>query len=344
MPSTPANAATLPEPMPGNDAVRERLARVADADRLHPCLLFEGPPGVGKAATALWLAQRTNCEAAAGPRPCGACWSCRQIPQGRHPDVVQVGLDPERTAPIISVRQARELTGALILRPYHARRRFVIIDPAEAMTVEAANALLKTFEEPPADTGFILVTSQPSRLLATVRSRSQRVRFGPVPEALLTDWLAARGVADAAALSRLAEGCPSRALALAAGEADELRQARDAVLEVLGAPIERRFEFVESLTKGDRAAWTRRVDRTLDALELLTRDALVVAARGQRGALLGDDRPDLAVAWADRLGMAGAWTVSEALQEARADLDRFVNGRLVMDTLLTRITFQLGRR
>lgn len=341
---TPAAAAAVPALMPGNEGVRERLARVSDADRLHPCLLFEGPPGVGKAATALWLAQYANCEAESGPRPCGECWSCRQIPKGRHPDVVTAGLDPQRTAPIISVRQARELTSALVLRPYHARRRFVIIDPADAMTVEAANALLKTFEEPPADTGFVLVTSQPSRLLATVRSRSQRMRFGPVPEAQLSRWLTERGIDDAESLARMSEGCPSRALALAEGEADELRKARDAVLAVLDAPIAERFAFAEKLCKGDRATWTRRVARTLDALELLTRDALVVAAKGEAATLLGHDRPELARAWADRLGLDGAWAIATALQAARDDLARFVNGRLVMDDLLTRIVLELGRR
>lgn len=329
-------------PLPGNQDVRAHLARVAGADRLHPCLLFEGPVGVGKRAAALWLARLVNCDAEDEPRPCGACWSCRQIPQGRHPDIIEVGLDPERTAPIISVKQARALTSSLVLRPFHARRRFVIIDPAEAMTVPAANALLKTFEEPPADTGFILVTSQPSRLLATVRSRSQRVRFGPTPPDVLIPWLEAQGLEDAVALARLSEGCPGAALALAGGGVEAEREARDAVVAALEGPLGARFTFVERLSKGDRSSSRARAERTLCALETLARDALLLSARGPDAPLMSLDRPDLVERWAASLGVVGAGRVGAAVGRARGDLARFINQRLVLDHLLAEVVRELG--
>ena len=329
-------------PLPGNEAVRAHLARVAAADRLHPCLLFEGPAGVGKRAAAQWLARLVNCEAEGEPRPCGACWSCRQIPLGRHPDIVEIGLDPERTAPIISVKQARELTSSLVLRPFHARRRFVIIDPADAMTIPAANALLKTFEEPPTDTGFILVTSQPSRLLATVRSRSQRVRFGPTPPDILIPWLEARGLDEPVALARLSEGCPGAALALADGGVEAEREARDAVVAALEGPLAGRFTFVERLNKGDRSSTRARAERTLGALETLARDALMLSAQGPSAPLMSLDRPDLVARWADALGVVGAGRVGVAVGRARADLARFVNGRLVLDHLLAQVARELG--
>ena len=315
---------------------------MAAADRLHPCLLFEGPVGVGKRAAAQWLARLVNCDAADGGEPCGACWSCRQIPLGRHPDIMEVGLDPERTAPIISVKQARTLTSSLVLRPFQAKRRFVIIDPAEAMTVPAANALLKTFEEPPVDTGFVLVTSQPSRLLATVRSRAQRVRFGPTPHDVLVPWLEARGLDDALSLARLSEGCPGAALALADGGVAAEREARDAVVAALEGPLAERFAFVERLGKGDRAATRQRADRLLAALETLARDALLLSAQGPSAPLMGLDRPDLVQRWAQALGVAGAGRVGEAVDGARADLDRFVNSRLVLDHLLALVARELG--
>ncbi|MEC8423957.1 MAG: DNA polymerase III subunit delta' [Myxococcota bacterium] len=337
-----SDAAARSELLPGNEPVRAQLLRMAESERLHPCLLFEGPSGVGKRATATWLARLVNCEAVAEARPCGRCWSCRQIPQGMHPDIMEVGLDPERTAPVISVKQARALTSALVLRPFHARRRFVIIDPAEAMTIEAANALLKTFEEPPADTGFILVTSHPSRLLATVRSRTQRVRFGPTPPDVLVPWLTQRGLADAVSLARLSEGCPGAALALADGGVAAERAARDAVVAALEGPLQARIAFVEKLTKGDRAAWRVRADRMLGALETLARDALVFSAQGQSAPLMSLDRPELVAAWAAALGVSGAGRVGEAVGRARADLDGFVNGRLVLDHLLACIVRELG--
>jgi len=342
LPRPVSSSTDSPEVLPGNDDVREHLARVSDEGRLHPCLLFEGPRGVGKRAAAMWLAQRVNCEGESAPRPCGACWSCRQIPLGRHPDIIEVGIDPEKTAPIISVKQARALGSALVLRPFHARRRFVIIEPAEAMTLEAANALLKTFEEPPEDTGFILVSSQPSRLLATVRSRSQRVRFGPTPPEVLVPWLEARGLAGAVGLARLSEGCPGVALELADGGVGQERAARDAVIEALRGPLDARFGFVEKMMKGDRAAARKRAESTLQALETLSRDALVRAALGPEAPLMGLDRPELVDQWARSLGVVGAGRIGESVGRARADLDRFVNGRLVMDHLLSEVARELG--
>lgn len=331
--------------LPGNKAVRDRLAHLAREEHLHPCLLFEGPAGVGKSEAARWLAALANCEEDnASQRPCGECWSCRRIAEGNHPDVMEVGLDPERKAPIISVRQARELTSQLTLRPYHARRRFILIDPADAMNVAAANGLLKTFEEPPADTGFILITSQAASLLATVRSRSQRVRFGPVSESELVPWLAEQGVDAPELLLRRSEGCPRRALELAGGAASAVTEARDAVVVALTLPISEMFSFSQKLAQGDRDGWTRRLSATFDALDELCRDAQVwMAGRQEPAALYNADRIPLVEVWANALGTTGCTRVQTAVATARGDVARYVNARLLLDTLLVSVATQLGR-
>lgn len=325
----------------GNVEVRRRLARLADADRLHPCLLFEGPPGVGKAATALWLARYINCESPLG-RPCGQCWPCRHIAKGTHPDVLQVGLDPERTAPIISVRQARELTSGLTLRPYAAKRRVVILDPADAMSSGAANALLKTFEEPPDATGFVLVTSAASGLLPTVRSRSQRIRFGPLAPGELEDFLEARGVDERALPLRLAAGCPGEALALSQGRGAAWTEARAALLAALAAPVEARLAYTEALVKGDRAATQARAELVLDVLSRLAVDAL--GAASGRAPRYHADLPEVVAEWGQRLGTAGSGRVVTAVERAEAQLRAFVNTRLVFDALLAAVVGELGRR
>jgi DNA polymerase III subunit delta' len=341
------SAAPVLSTLPGNRHLRSRLADLAAQGRLHPCLLFEGPRGLGKLEAARWLAATTNCmsEEADRTQPCGRCWSCRRIVDGNHPDVIEVGLDPERKAPIISVRQARELTASLVLRPYHAARRFVIIDPADAMNTPAANALLKTFEEPPQDTGFVLVTSQPTSLLATVRSRSQRIRFKPVAHDDLVAWLEGQGVGAPAQLARLSEGCPRRALELSQGESSERIAARDSLVEALTLPISEMFGYSQKLTRGDRDAWTKRAHRLLDALDELNRDGLVVlACDGPARRLYNSDRPDLVARWADTLQPDGMMAVAGAVESARADLKRYVNPRLLLDNLLMVIATQLGRR
>ena len=325
----------------GNRSIRERLQQLTAVGRLHSCMLFEGPTGIGKATTATWVAMLANCEKReAGGHPCGQCWSCRQIPKGQHPDIIRVGLDPAKKAPIISVGQSRDLISQLTVKPFHAKHRFVIIDPADAMTPEAANALLKTFEDPPAQTHFVLISSAPVSLLLTVRSRSQRVRFAPVPQQDLSAWLETRGIEHAAEVARLAEGRPGHALEMNLEGADDWRKSRDAFLDALALDASGRFRYAETLCKGDRAKWIHKVEQTLDAVSGLLRDALACDASGP--VLYNDDRLDVVQDWSERLGPSGVARISMAIADARERLHRFVNGRLVMDALLGQLVHTLN--
>ncbi|MAY82412.1 MAG: DNA polymerase III subunit delta' [Deltaproteobacteria bacterium] len=325
----------------GNENIRSKLRALADAERLHPCLLFEGPAGIGKGTTALWLAKVVNCDADEQVRPCGVCWSCRQIEKGQHPDILQIQPDETKATRVISVKQSRELIGQLALQPFHARRRFVIIDPADVMTPEAANALLKTFEDPPKATSFILVTSASASLLSTVRSRSQRIRFAPVEASSLQAWLEASGVADAAVLANLAEGCPGRARTLELDGADKWRAARDQLLDVLGADTAAQFKFAETMCRGDRSKWQAKVDTLLDATSCLLRDALSVSAGGS--ILYNTDRAEVIHVWAETLGPRGVAGLVQVVADTRDRLHRYVNGRLVLDTFISRFVQLLDK-
>jgi DNA polymerase-3 subunit delta' len=325
----------------GNGDTRARLRQLAQSERLHHCLLFEGPDGVGKAATAIWLAMVVNCEAAPVDEPCGKCWSCRQIPRGQHPDVLLVGCDPKKATRIISVAQAREVLAQLVLRPFHARQRFVIIDPADAMMPPAANALLKTFEEPPDATGFILVTSAVGSFLPTVRSRCQRVRFAPVPVLDLARWLEQRGTADAFEVANLSDGCPGRALGLSVAEAGAWRASRDALLTALDSPMAERFTFAEKLVRGDRSAWAKRVELTLEAVACLLRDGLASLDGGE--ICYNTDRPDIVAVWSERLGHDGLMRVATAVGNARVNLEHNVNGRLLTDVFVAKLSQSLAQ-
>lgn len=332
----------------GNEDVRARLLALAEQDKLHHCLLFEGPEGLGKAAAARWLAMAVNCDPGpamfgAPPRPCGQCQSCRTIAEDQHPDVLWVGLDPQRTAPIISVRQARELIGKLALRPHSARRRFVVIDPAEAMRPETANALLKTFEEPPQDTGFILICSSAQQLLPTVRSRSHRIRFRPIETQALSAWLMQQDIDEADWLAHMADGCPGRALALADGEAAQWRSVRDAMLDALDADLSGRFGYADTLTraKKGRSEWTPRVEQVLDVLERMNRDALCALAGLPEARFYNSDRADVVHLWGQQLQWQGCQNIAAAIDSARENLAAFVNGRLAVDALLAQVKAEL---
>lgn len=324
------------ESLLGNETVRARLARAADEDRLHHCYLFEGPEGVGKARVARWLALRMNCDGV--PRPCGACRSCRMILAGTHPDVIAVGPDPERTTVVITADQAREVVAALQLQRHSARRRFVLVDPADAMNEEAANALLKTLEEPPPGTQFVLVTSRAAALLPTIRSRSQRVRFGPVEREPLRGWLAQRGVDPVWA--DVAGGSPGLALRLAEGEAAARREALDALLATVGQPLPKLFLFGESLSKKNEGA-AERAALVLEVLEELLRDVAVLAGGRPERMVHADRRPALEI-WARGLWPDGLGRMERALAEARDRLRLNVNGRVVLEAALATLNLELS--
>lgn len=199
---------------------------------LPHALLVHGAQGIGKLALAESIAQLVLCEAASSARkPCGECDGCRWYLGGNHPDFRRV--EPEALAPAqeagegeeaatrktkpslaIKIEQVRELAGFLHIGSHRGARRVALVHPAEDMNANAANALLKGLEEPPAAAMFILVAHRPSRLLPTVRSRCVSLAVPlPAPETARR-WLEAQGVRDAERWLAYAGGAPLRALAL----------------------------------------------------------------------------------------------------------------------------------
>ncbi len=321
-------------PLLGNRIVQSRLVAACEGGRSHHCYLFEGPAGVGKFTFALWLARYLNCESR-GARPCGACPVCSQMLAGSHPDLIVVGPDPDRATRVISIDQAHALTRALALQRFSAERRFVVIDPADAFNEESANALLKTLEEPPAGTQFILVTDRAASLLPTIRSRSQRVRFGPVPRADLEAWLLSRGMDPGLAVD--ADGSPGRAVRLAEGEAEARRQLRESILELVGQPLHRLFAFTEA--EGKKEEGSSRAAVAIDVLEELLRDATMVGS-GREAAVLHPELLPQYQHWASLLWPGGIARMSVHLGEARQRLALNVNGRTVLDALLAQLNLE----
>ena len=152
-----------------------RLRAAIARGRVHHAYLFTGAPGSGKRATALAFASALDCLTAPG-EGCSECDACSRIAAGIHPDVVT--LEREGAAQIVPIESVRNQVIARIgLPPHEADVRVFIVEEATAMAPPAANALLKTLEEPPARTLFVLCTTAPEQLLPTIRSRCQRVRF-----------------------------------------------------------------------------------------------------------------------------------------------------------------------
>ena len=196
----------------GHEKAIDVLRRaVEDEQRLSHAYLFAGPEQVGRATTARRFAQALNCTGD-GDRPCDECRACRLISEGKHPDVETLTIggicdEPEHkdhskdSSQDIRICQVRRLQHIVSRAPFEARIRVIVVDPADALTTEAANAFLKTLEEPPDHVVLILVTSREEALLETVRSRCRRIAFGGASRDAIETALRERKITDLSARS-----------------------------------------------------------------------------------------------------------------------------------------------
>ncbi len=226
------------------------------AGRLPHGLLLHGPAGTGKEEFANQFAQSLLCRTPdASGNPCGACQPCHLVAAGTHPDMQQIS--PEEDRKVIRVDQIRALSTRLSAKSQFGGFRVAVITPAERMNTEAANSLLKTLEEPGADTVLLLVTAQPARLPATVRSRCQRLAF-PLPDRGVAEaWLGQFG-SDPVALLAVANGAPLAGRRLAEEGGVEQRDALFADLASLirdrGDPVQLAGKW-QSLDLANGLAW-----------------------------------------------------------------------------------------
>jgi DNA polymerase III subunit delta' len=203
----------------GQNGALKALRRALERDRLPNAYLFEGPSGVGKQTTAVLLASAALC-AAKPHEGCGECAVCTRIRAENHPDVrlFRPRAEGNRNLQVELVRS--EILPVAQFAPFEAKQAFLIFPEADIsfpeQHPEAANALLKTLEEPRPNVCFVLLAERPERLLVTIRSRCQRVRFGTLPPLVLEHVLELAGVAPdlRASAIALSEGRADRALAL----------------------------------------------------------------------------------------------------------------------------------
>lgn len=244
-------------PFPWQSEQWRQLQQAHAAGRMPHALLLHGSVGLGKHAFATALAQWLLCRRP-GERACGECNACRQFAAGSSPDFVTVApLEDKKT---ISVEQVRELIETLSLTSHAGGFRAAVIEPADAMTPSAANALLKTLEEPPGSTVLLLVSARPARLPATVRSRCRLIRFTPPPAAAALDWLRAQGLAAGVAGEALsaAHGSPLRAIALGSEGGLERRAIVIAAVREVAAGRRNPVEVADALSKeplADTIGW-----------------------------------------------------------------------------------------
>ena len=170
----------------GQEHVTEPLARAIDSGKVHHAYLFSGPRGCGKTSTARIMARSLNCEKGPTPDPCGVCQSCKDLIANGPGSLDVIELDAATHG---LVDDARDLRDKAFFAPVQSRYKIYIIDEAHQLGPGAANALLKVVEEPPAHVLFIFATTEPEKLISTIRSRTHHYPFRLVPPAILSTHL-----------------------------------------------------------------------------------------------------------------------------------------------------------
>ncbi len=315
-------------PVVGHEWAVHLLSRSIENGHLSHAYLFTGPEGIGRTTLALAFAQALLCEAE--DKPCGACRACRRIAGGIHPDVWLV--EPQEG--LLRVDQVREVAREASRRPVEASRRVFILTHMERAHPSAANALLKTLEEPPAHVLIILTAAAEDVILPTIVSRCQVLALRPVPEDTLVNALREQwGMEEQEAilLARLSGGRPGWAL----------RTREDATFWKLR---EEAFDLVRTFAENG-SRWVRlqaserwaRLDgdqrlALLGLLQLIYRDILVIQENGE-DAVRNVDRETTLRAWAEQLAREDVAAFLRRLMDTQRYLQGYVNARLALDVL-----------
>jgi DNA polymerase III delta' subunit len=314
----------------GNNGVKKILQRALKHKKLPNSLLFSGPAGIGKKRSALVVAKALNCLKKTSDA-CEECTHCHAINNGNFPDVMVILPVKD----VLKIDQMRLLKDTAYLKPMAGRKRVFIVCDAEKMNDEASNSLLKILEEPPPFSHIILVTTNPYRIIPTLKSRCQTFQFSPIPKEDIQKVLQNKGFQQDKAhiLSLLVDGNLKKALSL---DWEEVQSQRNQAWELFVA-LHRR-EKAGTLLKRfsqSRAVIKEELENTLEIVASFCRDVILIKEGGEPEYLLNPDFEQDLKEVAQSLPLNHAMDFLAKMDFAISALQRNLNVNILVSSLFS---------
>lgn len=311
--------------------------------RLAHAYLFHGEEAIGKRLTALRFVQALNCERPQERAPidaCGTCRTCQHIEANTFPDFLVIEPDRELATPQIKIEQIRDIEQQIVYRPLVGERKMCLIDDADRMTTGAANALLKTLEEPPGHSLFLLISSRPAALPATIRSRCQLLRFAtPARTDVEAALILKREVplTDARLLAMISEGRLGNALAT------DLKTVRAQQQELLDLVSPKSLQSISTiLTAAESLAKADRAEEILSWLTRWIRDLILLQVGGEREQILHIEHLPALESYANRADTDALLTLLHDIERTEQQTTRHLNLHMTLENILLRLREALG--
>jgi len=308
------------------------LKRVLDHGRVPTAYLFTGPPGCGRMMAALATACSLNCQS--GAIACGTCPSCLLYAVGNHPDLYVIRL-PEGKRQIVIEQIREEILGRAYLKPMSGSTSTFIVEDAHLLNMNASNAFLKTLEEPPQTSHFILISPDRDSVLPTISSRCQTLAFSPLPRQVLKDILVSKGIREeeASLLAAMAKGSVKKALAYHSTGA--LQDLADEF-----KPLSSLHDLGEGQILDLAQRWGRNRQEALGMLEFMVqwyRDMMILVEGAPEDQVIHVAHLQELKKGAARIGGLNLSRILESVEDAREAIEGNTNVQLTLDTLLLRV-------